>query len=47
MKPICETLEEAKQFFLNNITGSCYCEKPDGEGMECNNYLQAEQFFNN
>ncbi len=39
------SLEEARNFFLSNSSGSITCEK-NGEEQEVDCYSDAEEFFN-
>jgi len=45
MIPIVYSLEEARKFFLHHSTGNVLCVREDGEELEVDCYLAAEEFF--
>jgi|GEM_PF-6389687 len=44
MIPVVKSLEEAKEFFLNNSSGSCLGIKGEIK-KELNSYPEAKEFF--
>lgn len=45
MIPIMDSLEEAREWFLNNSDGNVICRKADGTVEKVSCYPEAEKFY--